>query len=459
MNRKMRLVNAFLIILSMFLVIPTNTGVYMESRTTLDYQGFPVNFQDFPDAFTSDNSIVAWDDDMIDVEKVSFTGDSVYVAVLDTGLKRNWRDYFPEENIVTEWGRSFIDEGIMKGVKTGNFVSHVVESRDFTGEHPHGTFVISNIIGFSMNGTYIAGIAPNAKIIPVKVLEVYNGLHDVYATDEAIAAGIYYVADLAKSHPDSRFVISMSIGDPVPISEVQKNAIDYAISQNVIVVAAAGNEGVNGMLSPASYAPVISVGLSGWASYTEKYGWTGEWVQEIDGDIYFDSSFWVRDVPEDNAYLTYISDFSSRERSDLWPQELDIIAPGSFVLGPFPFAPGQSHLPWWSNGKGNGVAEQYWFLSGTSLACPHVSAVAALMLQANPSLTQAEVESLLRSSADPLPFSGSQKVLQIDPNTGSIDPNTGSINYVTWGFDGYNAVGYGLLQADSAVEAALTYKK
>ena len=396
MKRKMTILSAFLIMTVMFVVIP-GSGTVMQSRTSLEYQGIILNFQDFPDAFTSDvSSIRSWDADMIDVEKVNpdITGEGVYVAVLDTGLRANWRDYFPEERIVTDWGRSFIDKGVMQDEKAGKFVSNVVESSNFIGEHPHGTHVTSTIIGYSIRGSYVAGIAPKANIIPVKVLEYYSGLKSTFGTSEAVAAGINYVADLAKSHPTSRFVISMSLGAFDPISEVEKNAIDYAIAQNVIVVASAGNDGVEGMGSPGSYAPVISVGASGWASYTSKYGYNGEWLQTINGVPTATSSFWYQDVPEDNAYLTYITDFSARERPDLWPQELDIVAPGSWVVGPYPTGNGQSALPWWSNGNGNGVGGQYYFVGGTSMACPHVSAVAALMLQANPTLTQAQVESL-----------------------------------------------------------------
>ena len=48
-----------------------------------------------------------WDSDMINVEQVSQTGAGVYVAVLDTGLVPNWRDYFPEERIATDLGTGF----------------------------------------------------------------------------------------------------------------------------------------------------------------------------------------------------------------------------------------------------------------------------------------------------------------------------------------------------------------
>jgi hypothetical protein len=48
-----------------------------------------------------------WDADLVNVEGLSQTGEGVYVAVLDTGLVPNWRDYFPENRIATDLGTGF----------------------------------------------------------------------------------------------------------------------------------------------------------------------------------------------------------------------------------------------------------------------------------------------------------------------------------------------------------------
>ena len=80
----------------------------------------------------------------------------------------------------------------------------------------------------------------------------------------------------------------------------------------------------------------------------------------------------------------YVSDFSSRE---LPGQELDVLAPGSWVRGPFPDGPGFNHLPWWSKGIGDlvgGNTGNFFYVGGTSMATPHVASVAAMMLQKNP---------------------------------------------------------------------------
>jgi hypothetical protein len=58
-----------------------------------------------------------WDSDQIDIENVSQTGAGVYVAILDTGLVANWRDYFPQARVAEELGVGFyqnVDMGVAK---------------------------------------------------------------------------------------------------------------------------------------------------------------------------------------------------------------------------------------------------------------------------------------------------------------------------------------------------------
>src|SRR5512138_3943397 len=65
-----------------------------------------------------------WDSDMINIEAVSQTGAGVYVAVLDSGLVPNWRDYFPEERVATELGKGFYQNITFKAFRhtCGTFV-------------------------------------------------------------------------------------------------------------------------------------------------------------------------------------------------------------------------------------------------------------------------------------------------------------------------------------------------
>jgi len=414
----------------------------------------------FRDETSTASGYPTWDSDMINIEAVSETGADVYVAVLDTGLVPNWRDYFPVERIATKLGTGF-DQAVTFKARTDDpcgldtTVGKLTQSTwvGSTGS-THGTHVASTIIGyfyrsnsdlasgFALPPIMVRGIAPEVTIIPVKVLADYqvpampkcgDGIPAekvVFGTSEMVAAGIDYATDLAIAGYRP-MVINMSLGGS-ELEPVEQAAIDRAIANGVIVVAAAGNEGDEGMGFPGAYPPVISAGAS---------GWTEEWL--VPGDGPFFRMWWLQSdllpfseiaepTPVDKVYVT---DFSSRE---LPGQELDVLAPGSWVRGPFPGTPGFSHLPWWSNGIGDLAGlnpGNFYYVGGTSMATPHVASVAALIMQKNPSLTQSQVESLLKSTALPIP-------------PGSVDVYW--VGTQTWGDD---ANGAGLIQANAALAA------
>lgn len=174
-------------------------------------------------------------------------------------------------------------------------------------QHSHGSHVTSTILGYSLNGTPVNGVAPMATVIPVKVLN-QNGS----GWSSVIARGIVCVADL-KHGPLAGYpvVINMSLGGPV-LDAVEKAAIDYAISKG-IVVASAGNRGTRGMGYPGAYAPVISVAMSGWIREWTPAGNRSWW--------------WNLNVAEPvNPDDFYIDPASSRA---LAGQDLDVAAPGS----------------------------------------------------------------------------------------------------------------------------------
>lgn len=304
----------------------------------------------------------------------------------------------------------------------------------------------------------VRGIAPDVTVIPVQVLSDYQiparphcpdpnqraGFNAVFGTSEMVAAGIRYATDLKRAGY-SPMVINMSLGGPA-LDAVEKDALDYAIANGVIVVAAAGNEGETGMSFPGAYAPVISAG---------SVGWTGEWLRPTDGLPRY--RMWWLKYPNppllpgsgevDDATQAddiYVSDFSSRA---LPGQQLDVLAPGSWVRGPFPGDPGYNHLPWHSRGIGDlrgGAGTNFFFVGGTSMATPHVASVTALMLQKNPTLAQAQVESLLKSTALALSPTGSRAIFDFDhPATISWDTLCGAVPC--------DAVGAGVVQADAAV--------
>jgi hypothetical protein len=210
-----------------------------------------------------------WNLDVINVTNpgpnnrtVAYDGTGVYVAVLDTGLHDSWRQYFPEERIAEEYAASFGGGAGLAG--TVSFQPNKWEH----DQNGHGTHVTSTILGYSLNGTPINGVAPNVTVIPVKVLN-QNGR----GWSSVIAMGITYVANLKKG-PLAGYpvVINMSLGGSV-LDAIEQEAIDYAIAAGVIIVASAGNNGEAGMGYPGAYEPVISVAASGWIG--EWYPGTG----------------------------------------------------------------------------------------------------------------------------------------------------------------------------------------
>jgi subtilisin family serine protease len=357
------------------------------------------------DAVNVTNPIAGANNDRV----IAQDGSGVYVAILDTGLLPTWRSYFPAARIATQFGVAFGGGGNDRGNV------HPVPHKWEGDVHSHGTHVTSTVIGYQFPGAQFNGVAPMATIIPVKVLN-QNGS----GWSSIIAAGIVYVADLKQSGAlgNSPVVINMSLGGPV-LDVVEKDAIDYAIARGVIIVASAGNSGPNGIMGfPGAYAPVIGVAASGW-----RKEWTcgaptaapiGSWWQGVPAAC---------NLPEPTVAADYyIADFSSRQGAN---QDLDVAAPGTWVVGPFQLNQGQ--LSWF-------------FLGGTSMASPHVAGIAALMAQKNNALTPAQAEAILTTSAVPLP-----------PGTATVfDPITGGTETTTWGA---NATGSGLATANAALAA------
>ncbi len=364
--------------------------------------GAPVDtvfVQDFSDGLST------WDLDSINVtdfgfdnRQVGYDGEGVYVAVLDTGLVDTWRQFFPEERIAVEYAKSFGGGGGEVG-----FVSEQPNKWEHD-QNSHGTHVTSTIIGYNLRGIPVNGVAPKAKVIPVKVLN-QNGS----GWSSVVARGIVYVAEL-KAGPlaESPVVINMSLGGPV-LDAMEKAAIDYAISQGVVIVASAGNNGTAGMGYPGAYEPVISVAAS---------GWVGEWAPLGNRGWWYNTNVAEPTNPED----FYITNFSSRA---LPGQDLDVAAPGSWVVGPYKL--------------NSGNTPTYYFLGGTSMASPHVAGIVALMAQKYPSLNAGQAESILESSAIYLP-AGCRTILT--PYDTSQE--------VCWGAD---ATGAGLATADAAFAA------
>jgi subtilisin len=360
--------------------------------------GSPIDAVSLAD-FTAGKS--TWNLDAINVTDtivgrvIPQTGKGVYVGILDTGLLDSWREYFPEERIAEEYAVTFGGGG----ADAGN-----ISDQPNKWEHDqnsHGTHVASTILGFKLDANnYYNGVAPMATIIPVKVL---NQTNNGWGWSSVIAQGIIYMTDL-KLGPlnGSPVVINMSLGGS-ELDAVEKAAVDYAVANGVIIVAAAGNEGEEGMGYPGAYAPVISAGSAGWKDNWEFPRW------------------WRGDFPDPtNVTDLYISDFSSRQHAG---QDLDVIAPGSYVVGPYQINSGQN---------------SYYYLSGTSMATPHVTGIVALMLEVRDDLTAAQTETILENAALTM-VAGSRSVRLPDGTT---------FETVSWGAD---AVGHGFITANAAL--------
>lgn len=155
-------------------------------------------------------------------------GEGVKVAVLDTGVDLDHPD---------------LAKNLLPGF---NFIEPNKEPWD---DNQHGTHV-AGIIAAANNEIGMVGVAPEAKIIPIKVLN-RNGSGNLVN----VAKGIRWAVDEGKAD-----LICMSLGSPNPVQEVRK-AIQYALSKNAVCFVAAGNAGVTKQVFyPADYPEAIAIG-------------------------------------------------------------------------------------------------------------------------------------------------------------------------------------------------------
>ncbi len=366
-----------------------------------------VPVEDFTGGFSTWNqdAINATLQPMSSARDVSQTGRGVYVGVLDTGLLSTWRQYFPEERIAEQYAATVVGGGAADR-------GRVVVLRGDQWENDvcaHGTHVTSTILGFRRDATRtFQGTAPQATVIPVRFKAQHSSSTVPFGCSwfsSMSAAGLIYFGVLKRDVLGSApLVVNNSWGGgPDPLVEA---AVNFALAQGVKLVASAGNSGEAGMGYPGAYPQVISAAASGWIK---------EWTTP--------TWWYTLNVPEPTpASQFYITDFSSREKTG---QDLDVAAPGSWVVGPFQLQRGQA---------------SFFFLGGTSMAAPHVTGTVALMLQKHPSLTQSQAEAILESTA-----------INIGPGCRDvINPFTGAEEEICWGAD---ATGEGLLDAEAAVAA------
>ena len=215
----------------------------------------------------------------------------------------------------------------------------------------HGTHVSGTIGQLTNNSTGVAGMAFNVRIMPVKVIDsIWDLIFGApnRGTDDVVARGVRYAAD------NGAKVLNMSIGRSGPPAPVVQEAIAYAVSRGAFVSVAAGNSFLTGnpVERLAEFAPqiegMISVAAIGRDRARAFYSTTGPYVEIA--------------APGGNSRV-------GGTEGQILQQTLDPSLVETYVNGP-----GSYRAPRFD-------AFVYEFFQGTSMAAPHVSGFAALLMQ------------------------------------------------------------------------------
>lgn len=178
--------------------------------------------------------------------QAGYKGSSIVVAVLDTGVDLDHPDL--ADNLVDGW----------------NFVDN---NNDVSDLDNHGTMVSGIIAAMADNGEGLAGVAPEAKIMPLKILDSDGG------NPRDVASAIRYAAD------NGAKIITMSfVGQYTRLSIATESAIDYAARKGCILVAAVGNDNIDELVFPASYEQVIAVSAIDQNDFKAEFSNYGSYV-------------------------------------------------------------------------------------------------------------------------------------------------------------------------------------
>jgi serine protease len=292
-------------------------------------------------------------------------GSGVVVAVIDTGVAY---ETYTRPATVGLPTLAFQQAPDLAGISITAPMNYYFDDTHANDDHSHGSHVTGTIAQTTNNAYGVAGIASNVTIMPIKVLD-YNG----EGVDADLVDAIYYAVDNAAN------VISMSLGftgtgspdgDGNYCTEILglPEALDYAYNHGVVVVAAAGNESSN-VSCPAAYPTVIAVGAS--------------------------------------TYAAAVADYSNRGGT------LDVVAPGgdpNADLNGDGFSDGVLQETYCDTGgwiillgifSGTAQFNSFCdvFMSGTSMATPHVTGIVALLLGQQPSLTPDAVRGIIEGTA------------------------------------------------------------
>ncbi|MFK3866325.1 S8 family peptidase [Pseudoalteromonas rhizosphaerae] len=289
------------------------------------------------------------------------TGSGVTVAVLDTGYRPHidlnanilpGYDMISDTFVANDGGARDSDardpgDAVSAG-ECGN-------NNSAQGSSWHGTHVAGTVAAVTNNGEGVAGVAYDAKVVPVRVLGKCGGLTSDIADGIIWASGGSVSGVPANANPAD--VINMSLGGSGSCSSTTQNAINQARNNGTVIVIAAGNDNDNANnYNPGNCNGVVnvaSVGRNGGRAYYSNYG-----------------------------------------------TSIDVAAPG----GAQSFAnDSEGVLSTHNSGSSSPSSDSYHYSQGTSMAAPHVAGVAALIKQAKPTATPDEIESILKSSTRSFP--------------------------------------------------------
>ena len=288
-------------------------------------------------------------------------GDGVVVAVIDTGITSH-----PDLNAKLVPGYDFIadlataNDGNGRDADPSDPGDWVEENECGDGEEAedsswHGTHVAGTVAAHTNNGIGVAGVAPLAKILPVRVLGKCGGWTSDIADAIVWSAGGSVSGVPANANPAE--VINLSLGGEGPCGATYQNAINFAVSRGSVVVVAAGNDNTSvENQSPANCNNVIAVAST-----------------DLDGTR---------------------SSFSNAGTA------IDVAAPGGGGTISDGSQVGIASTA--NDGTTTPGAPAYYYYQGTSMAAPHVAGVVAMMQALSPR-SPAEVESILKQTAKAVP--------------------------------------------------------
>ncbi|MEG4045210.1 S8 family serine peptidase [Microcoleus sp. Pol17_C1] len=295
-----------------------------------------------------------WGRDLIKAPEVwaqGLTGDGIVVAVIDSGVDYNHPDL--TGNIWSNAGETGVDaigrnkasngadddnNGFVDDFRGWDFVNNDNDPMD---DNNHGTH-ISGLVAAKKDGVGITGTAPTAKIMPVKILDGAG----VGKIRDEINAINYAVANGAK-------IINVSLGG-LQLNAQELDAIRAAEAQGAIVISAAGNDARPQVDYPARFANEVGIAVGG----VTRNGLFGNYSNRAGAETI-------------NYFVAPGGDGGTTDSGDVY-STVPLSQPG---------------IP-------------YRYFAGTSMGVPQVSGVIALMLQANPSLTPADIKRILAETAN-----------------------------------------------------------